>query len=488
MVDSLCHRDVGCVIFTEHHIEELHMAGDSAASDHRVRVLVVEDDAASRVGLQQLIGTWGFAAKAAADGEAALAMVPEFQPDIVLTDLVMPRLDGLGLLRALQPEGAAVTTVVLTGQGSVDTAIEAMKQGAYDYLSKPVDLRRLRILLDKIVERQRTIREVTTLRRQLGDRGSFGPMIGNSPAMRAVYHVVEQAAPTTASVLVSGESGTGKELVAQTIHQLSPRAAAPYVPINCAAIPEALLESELFGHEKGAFTGAIERRPGCFELADRGTLFLDEVAEMMPATQVKLLRALQERRFRRLGGRAELPVDIRVVAATNAVPADAVRDGRLREDLYYRLNVVAVHLPPLRERKEDLPLLIDAFVTEFNARDGRSLAGVAPDAMGALERHEWPGNVRELRNVIERAVIMAHGRLIEADDLPPLPGSMRRPGDTVTLEPGMTVDLAERRLIELTLEHTAQNKTRAADLLGISLKTLHNKLHRFRLQDAETDG
>jgi DNA-binding NtrC family response regulator len=464
------------------------MPDDPVATDDRVRVLVVEDDAASRIGLQQLIGTWGYAAQSASDGEEALAIVPDFQPDIVLTDLVMPRMDGLGLLRALQPEGAAVTTVVLTGQGSVDTAIEAMKQGAYDYLSKPVDLHRLRILLEKIVERRRTIREVTSLRRQLRDRGAFGPMIGSSASMRAVYHVIEQAAPTAASVLVSGESGTGKELVAQTIHQLSPRASAPFVPVNCAAIPEALLESELFGHEKGAFTGAIDRRPGCFELAHRGTLFLDEIAEMAPLTQTKLLRALQERRFRRLGGRSELPVDIRVVAATNAVPADAVRDGRLREDLYYRLNVVAIQLPPLRARKEDLPLLIDAFVAEFNARDGRSLAGLAPDAMRALERHEWPGNVRELRNVIERAVIMAPGRLIEVGDLPPLPGSLRESADSCRLEPGMTVDMAERRLIELTLEHTSQNKTRAAELLDISLKTLHNKLQRFRLDDAPTDG
>ena len=464
------------------------MPDEPTESDQRVRVLVVDDDAASRTGLQQLIGTWGYAAASAADGEEALASLPRFRPDIVLTDLVMPKMDGLALLRALQPEGAAITTVMLTGQATVDTAIEAMRQGAYDYLSKPVDLHRLRIMLEKIVERQRTILEVTALRRQLREHGSFGSMIGSSPAMRALYHVIEQAAPTSASVLVSGESGTGKELVAQTIHRLSPRAAAPFIPINCAAIPEALLESELFGHEKGAFTGAIERRPGCFELAHRGTLFLDEIAEMVPATQVKLLRVLQERMFRRLGGRAEQPVDIRVIAATNADPAEAVRDGRLREDLFYRLNVMAIQLPPLRTRMEDLPLLIDAFVAEFNARDGRALAGVAPDAMRALEEHRWPGNVRELRNVVERAMIMAPGRLIEVADLPPLPGAARTPADVLRLEPGMTVDLAERRLIEVTLEHTKQNKTRAAELLGVSLKTLHNKLHRFRLEDASEDA
>ncbi len=464
------------------------MAADITARDDRVRVLVVEDDAASRVGLQQLIGSWGYAVEAAGDGEEALKKVPDFRPDIVLTDLVMPRLDGLGLLRALQPEGGAITTVILTAQGTVETAIEAIRHGAYDYLSKPVDLQRLRILLNKIVERQATIREVTVLRRQLRERGSFGAMIGSSPAMRAIYHIIELAAPTSASVLISGESGTGKELVAQTIHRLSPRAAAPYVPINCAAIPETLLENELFGHEKGAFTGAIDRRPGCFELAHCGTLFLDEIAEMTPATQVKLLRVLQERTFRRLGGRVEQTVDIRVITATNADPAEAVQAGQLREDLYYRLNVLAIHLPPLRERKEDLPLLVDAFLKEFNAQNGRSIAGIAPDAMRALERHAWPGNVRELRNLIERATIMTAGRLIEIGDLPPLTGLQPTAADALRLEPGMTVDLAERRLIEVTLEHTGHNKTRAAQLLGISLTTLHNKLNRFKLRESGEDG
>lgn len=456
------------------------MTAETAGADDRIRVLIVEDDAASRVGLQQLIGTWGYATESAEDGEEALAKIPSFRPDIVLSDLVMPKLDGLGLLRALQPEGDAVTTVILTAQGTVDTAVEAIKQGAYDYLSKPVDLRRLRILLEKLVERQARIREVNALRRQLREQGSFGAMIGTSPAMRAVYHIIEQTAPTAASVLISGESGTGKELVAQSIHRLSPRAGAPYIPVNCAAIPETLLESELFGHEKGAFTGAVDRRAGCFELAHRGTIFLDEIAEMTPATQVKLLRVLQERSFRRLGGRVELSVDIRVIAATNADPVEAVSAGQLREDLYYRLNVVAIRLPPLRERTDDLPLLVGAFVRQFNAQNGRSLAGLTPDAMRALQRHSWPGNVRELRNVIERATIMAQGRLVEVSDLPPLSGGSTAGADDSRLEPGMTVDEAERRLIELTLEHTGHNKTRAANMLGIGLKTLHNKLNRMK--------
>jgi DNA-binding NtrC family response regulator len=446
------------------------------------RVLIVEDDAAARVGMEQLIRSWGFSVEAASDGDEALEKVTAFRPGIVLTDLVMPRMSGLELLRALQEQGEHTTTVILTAQGTVETAVEAIKQGAYDYLTKPVDLQRLRILLAKIVERHETLREVQVLRRQLGEQGAFGPMIGNSLEMRKIYHIIEQAAPTDASVLISGESGTGKELVAQTIHRLSARADAPYVPINCAAIPETLLESELFGHEKGAFTGAIERRPGCFELANHGTVFLDEVAEMTPPTQVKLLRVLQERAFRRLGGRTEQAVDIRVIAATNADPPEAVQRGRLREDLFYRLNVFAIRLPPLRDRKQDLPLLIQSFIAEFNARNSRTVAAVEDRAMRILERYSWPGNVRELRNVMERATIVAEGRFIEAKDLPTLAdaGHSGQPG--TGLHAGTTVEEVERQLILLTLQHTNDNKTRAAEMLGISLKTLHNKLNRLKIK------
>jgi DNA-binding NtrC family response regulator len=448
------------------------------------RILIVEDDAAARVGLEQLVKSWGFLAESAADGEEALEKVTSFRPAIVISDLVMPRLDGLGLLRALQTQGADVTTLLLTAQGTVETAVEAMKEGAYDYLTKPVDIQRLKILLDKVVERLETQREVKALRRQLREHGTFGSMIGNSPEMRKIYSIVEQAAPTSASVLIMGESGTGKELVAQTIHQLSPRASFPFVAINCAAIPETLLESEIFGHEKGAFTGAADRRQGCFELADRGTLFLDEIGEMTPATQVKLLRVLQERRFRRLGGRIEQSVDVRVIAATNIDPLEAVQKGKLREDLYYRLNVFSFRLPPLRERKEDLPLLIQAFVNEFNTRNQKSIAGVDNQAMRLLEQYSWPGNVRELRNVIERATILAPGPFIEPKYLPaslseePVPANQPQ----VALGPGTTVEEAERRLIMMTLEHTRDNKTRAAEILGISLKTLHNKLNKLRLR------
>ena len=453
------------------------------------RVLIVEDDPAARIGLEQLVKSWGFIAESASDGEEALEKVTSFRPAIVITDMVMPRMDGLALLRALPQVGADVTTLLLTAQGTVETAVEAMKEGAYDYLTKPVDIQRLKILLDKIVERLETMREVKSLRRQLREHGTFGSLIGNSPEMRKIYQVVEQAAPTAASVLITGESGTGKELIAQTIHQLSPRATFPFIAINCAAIPETLLESEIFGHEKGAFTGAADRRQGCFELADRGTLFLDEIGEMTPATQVKLLRVLQERRFRRLGGRNEQSVDVRVIAATNIDPAEAVKAGKLREDLYYRLNVFAFRLPTLRERKDDLPLLVQAFINEFNQRNQKAIASLDQQAMRMIEHYNWPGNVRELRNVIERATILAPGPFIEAKHLPPVlaeePPPQHQP--QLALSPGTTVEEAERRLIMMTLAHTRDNKTRAAEILGISLKTLHNKLNKLRLRPKKAE-
>jgi DNA-binding NtrC family response regulator len=452
------------------------------AKSAQERVLIVEDDPATRTGLAELVRTWGFVTEAAEDGEEALKLVTSFRPAIVVTDIFMPRMTGLQLLKALKDEDLKV--IMLTAQGSVESAVEAVKDGAEDYLTKPVDPQKLKLLLQRIAELNAHKRENEVLRRQLREKGTFGRIVGNSPAMRRIYQVIEQAAPTPASVLIMGESGTGKELIAQTIHQLSPRSAAPFVAINCAAIPETLLESEIFGHERGAFTGAFDRRAGCFELADRGTLFLDEIAEMQAVTQVKLLRVLQERRFRRLGGRVEQEVDVRVIAATNVNTVDAIRDGKLRDDLYYRLNVFTIELPPLRERKEDLPLLIQAFIEEFNARDRRQVRTVSADAMRMLDSYDWPGNVRELHNVIERATILARGDFIEAQHLPRL-GVPARVVDTpapsgVTITPGMTVDEAERRLILATLDAASGNKTRAAEMLGISLKTLHNKLNRMK--------
>ncbi|MFN2446383.1 MAG: sigma-54-dependent transcriptional regulator [Vicinamibacterales bacterium] len=449
------------------------------------RVLIVEDDTATREGLTELVRTWGFTADSAANGQEALALVTAFRPSIVVSDLVMPQMGGLELLKALKDDDEQIQVIMLTAQGTIETAVEALKRGARNYLTKPVETSALRAELTTVAELNAQKRVDLALRRQLREIGAYGRIIGNSSKMRKIYQVIEQAAPTPASVLIIGESGTGKELVAQTVHQLSPRVQAPFVGINCAAIPETLLESEIFGHEKGAFTGALDRRAGCFELADHGTLFLDEIAEMVPATQVKLLRVLQERRFRRLGGRVEQEVDVRVLAATNANPLDAIRDGKLREDLYYRLNVFTIELPPLRERKADLPLLIQAFIDEFNTRDRRNVRAVAHEAMDLLEQYDWPGNVRELRNVIERATILAKGEFIEASLLPalgtrPSPAAEPDSPNSVTILPGMTVDEAEQKLIVATLAASAGNKTRAAEMLGISLKTLHNKLNRMK--------
>ena len=448
---------------------------------HGERVLIVEDDPPTRTGLAELVQAWGFHTDEAVDGEDALRKVTTFRPAIIVSDLVMPRMGGRELLKSLRDQLSDITFILLTAQGTVESAVEAIKEGAYDYLSKPVDPNRLRILLQKSMERQSTLREVRTLRRQLRESGSFGRIIGNSAGIRSVYRIIEQAAPTAASVLISGESGTGKELIAQTIHELSPRATFPFVAINCAAIPETLLESEIFGHEKGAFTGAHDRRTGVFELAHRGTLFLDEIAEMQPATQVKLLRVLQERTFRRLGGRQEQTVDVRVIAATNVDPLEASRSGKLREDLFYRLNVFSLELPPLRHRKEDVPLLVQSFLNEFNRVNGKNVRALEQDAMYILENYAWPGNIRELRNVIERATILAEGDFIEVKHLPAtLVARGEESLPTLTLAPGTTVDEAERKLIILTLEHCRNNKTKAAEILGISLKTLHNKLNRIK--------
>ncbi|MBI2460612.1 MAG: sigma-54-dependent Fis family transcriptional regulator [Candidatus Rokubacteria bacterium] len=446
------------------------------------RILVADDDASALKGLQDLLTAWGYEVSAAADGEEALERVAERPPAVVISDLVMPRLDGLGLLAALKRDHPTTALILLTGQGTIESAVQAMKDGAYDYLTKPVDPARLQVLLEKAVERTETVREVHLLRRQLRQRGAFGRLVAGAPAMQEVTRQLELVAPTDATVLIVGETGTGKELVARTIHELSPRQRGPFVALNCAAIPETLLESEIFGHEKGAFTGAMERRQGCFELADGGTLFLDEVAEMQPATQVKFLRVLQEGRFRRVGGKVELQVDVRILAATNKDPAKAVQEGAIREDLYYRLNVFTIALPPLRERLDDLPELVHAFLETFNERYGRAVKGMDEAALAVLRRHPWPGNVRELENVVERAVILCPGDLIGVAYLPtPLaPPQPAAEGTGVVLSVGTTVEEAERQLILRTLAHTGNNKARAAEILGISLKTLHNKLNKYK--------
>ena len=450
-----------------------------------VKVLLADDEASSRAGLAKLLSGWGYATEEAADGDEALEKARAILPSVVITDLVMPKRDGLDLLRALQEELPFTTVILLSGQGSVDTAVAAMKEGAYDFLTKPVDVARLKALVPKAVERAEAVREVALLRRRVKQVWGVGKLVGTSQAMQAVYRLIELAAPTPAPVLITGESGTGKELVARTLHELSARAHGPFVAVNCAAIPETLLESEIFGHEKGAFTGALDRRPGCFELAHEGTIFLDEIAEMAPGTQAKFLRILEDGVVRRLGAKTEIKVDARVIAATNQDPVEAMRAERFREDLFYRLNVMTIHLPPLRERREDLPLLIQAFLEEFGAKYDKRIVSVDEAARQALTTQAWPGNIRELRNAIERAVIVCDGDLIRVEHLPVPVAALRasvpetESGDAVAFAVGTSLDDAEKALILKTLAAHGNNKTQTAQILGISLKTLHNKLRRY---------
>jgi DNA-binding NtrC family response regulator len=457
------------------------------------KVLIVEDEENARTGLAELVSAWGYRTETAKDGLDALDKVITWSPMIVITDLRMPRMDGLELLERLADQPSQIAVVMLTAQGSIDSAVDAMKMGAYDYIQKPVDPTRLRAILQNAARQQGTERELEVTRRQLRDAGILGRLVGKSKKMQEIFALTERVAPSTASVLITGESGTGKEMLARTLHDLSPRKTKPFVAINCSAIPETLIESEIFGHEKGAFTGALERRAGCFELAEEGTLLLDEIGEMPIATQAKLLRVLEDRKLRRLGSKVETEVNVRVLAATNKVPEEAVARGELRNDLYYRLNVFNIHMPPLREHKEDLPDLTEALIQDLNAKHGRDVAGVEPEIMKAFQAYNWPGNVRELRNTLERAVILATGKLVEMRLLPPGFGTAYV--KTADIDPnaihlgvGTTVEEAEKQLILRTLLSTNNNKTRAAEILGISLKTLHNKLKEYGSNGSAADA
>jgi DNA-binding NtrC family response regulator len=454
------------------------------------KVLIVEDEENERSGMAELIRAWGYETETAVDGVEALEKVASSSPSIVVTDLRMPRMDGMELLERLSAQPQQVAVILLTAQGSVEAAVTAMKSGAFDFIEKPVNPTRLRNILQNAARIRGAERELEASRRKLRDVGVLGNLVGSSAKMQELFRLIELVAPSTASILITGESGTGKELVARTIHSLSGRKSKPFVAINCAAIPETLIESEIFGHEKGAFTGALERRTGCFELAEGGTLLLDEIGEMPIATQAKLLRVLEDRKLRRLGSKSETSVDVRVLAATNKEPQEAVARGHLRNDLYYRLNVFNIHMPPLREHKEDLPDLVTSLLRDMNEKHGRHVAGVSDVVMNSFAAHSWPGNVRELRNTLERAVIVCEGAIIEARHLPPGFGNVapRTPvleANAVRLGVGTTVDEAERLLILKTLEATHNNKTRAADILGISLKTLHNKLKEYGAQQSD---
>ncbi len=445
------------------------------------RILVVDDEASARGGLERLLAQEGFTVKTAPDGSAALKLAAEFAPDVVVTDLKMPQMDGLELLKLLREQDPGLPVVVATAFGDVSSAVAAMRAGADDYLTKPIDIDALVLSIERTTERRTLRAEAENLRRQAREDEGEGlrGLIGKSPAMQTVYRVARQVAGSRATVLITGESGTGKGELARAIHTLSPRSKAPFVALHCTALAESLLESELFGHERGSFTGAEKRRTGRFEQADGGTLFLDEIGEISPLLQVKLLRVLQERTFERVGGNEPVKVDVRLLAATNRDLAKEVREGRFREDLYYRLNVVRIEMPPLRLRGGDAVVLANHFLHRFAEENHSGARTFTDKARMKIARHRWPGNVRALENAIERAVVLAHGPEIDEPDLPfesepDVQGGVRIPGSTM--------GEIERHAIIATLEATSGSTTKAAEILDISVRTIQYRLHEYGLR------
>jgi len=448
-------------------------------------ILIVDDEKNTREGLSRALRD-EYAVASVENGQKALEWLETRQADVVLSDLRMPGMDGLTLLSRLLTRDPKPILILLTAYGNIETAVEAMKRGAYDFLAKPVNLDRLDLLLKRaLAERDLGVGN-RRLKLQLGSREGFENILGTSPAMQEVFDVIQQAAPTRATVLIEGESGTGKELVARALHQCSPRAEGPFVPVHCAALSPTLLESELFGHEKGAFTGALEQRRGRFELADGGTLFLDEIGEIDAALQVKILRVLEERKFERVGGSQTVNVDVRLVAATNQDLKKQVEEGRFREDLFYRLYVVNLTLPPLRDREGDILLLVHHYLKALAVENNKKEVGLTSEALKALAAYPWPGNVRELRNVIERMVVLGTGKKLTLQDLP---ASIRpkRGHPRSASRAGNRLRDTEQKLIEEALRRQKGNRTQAALDLGISRRTLHRKLNEFGLRDLEND-
>jgi DNA-binding NtrC family response regulator len=453
------------------------------------RILIVEDEENARTGYEALLRKWGYTVLGVGTAEGALENIPEFQPSLVIADVELPGMNGLELLSHLE-DLQNVPAIVITGRGSDDRAVAAIEAGAFWYIEKPLKAPVLRALLERALGRSHDRKQVAALTRQLRDAGRLGSLVGESKTMREVMRLVELAAPSSASVLITGETGSGKEIVARTIHRLSPRAERPFIAINCSAIPESLMESEIFGHERGAFTGAAERRLGCFELADGGTLLLDEIGEMPAPTQAKLLRVLEDGKIRRLGSKSETSVNVRVLAATNREPEQAVSKGDLRQDLFFRLNVFRIHIPALRDHKDDIPALTQQLLADLATKHGKAARGVTDDVLDLFQSHSWPGNIRELRNILERALIVCDREVINRAHLPPDFGRGPSTASASQLSAlrfpiGTTVEAAERELIQQTLAAT-NNKTRAAELLGISLKTLHNKLKEYEAARAES--
>jgi DNA-binding NtrC family response regulator len=446
-----------------------------------VKILVVDDEATMREVLQMRLQQWGFDVCVAEDGMQGKELAKSYDPDIVISDVIMPQVSGMDLLRLLKAGDPGRPIILITAQATVDLAVEAMKQGAHDFITKPIDYGKLKMILDSAGREINLRRESHRLASQLERGAGFGDFVGTSKAMREVYDMISSIASSDASVIITGESGTGKELAARTIHDLSARSKGPFIAVNASAIPENLMESEMFGHEKGAFTGATGSRTGCFELANHGTLFLDEIAEMPASLQPKLLRVLEDRKVRRVGGSQEIVVDVRVLAATNKDPRAAIENGKLREDLFYRLNVFTLALPPLRERKADIPLLVHALIREFNEKHNARIEACRAETMELLTSYSWPGNVRELRNALERAVILAKSAWIEPAHLPAfISGSPpAETGSGIVFPAGITAAEAEKELILRTLKLTGNNKAEAARRLGLDVKTIRNKLKGY---------
>ncbi|MCG8478707.1 MAG: sigma-54 dependent transcriptional regulator [Spirochaetales bacterium] len=445
-------------------------------------VLIVDDEKNIRSGLARALELDGYRAFLAADGQEALHVMRDEEIDLVIADLKMPRISGEELLRRVVDQYPTVPVIILTGHGTIETAVEAMRGGAYDFLTKPVSLDRLSLLAKRALSTRELVLQHRQLQHELDRHRQASVIVGKSAEMHRVMEVVRQVASTKASVLITGESGVGKELIADSIHRLSDRPDKPLVKVHCAALSEALLESELFGHEKGAFTGAIGRKRGRFELANTGTIFLDEIGEINQSVQIKILRVIQEKQFERVGGEETLSVDVRIVSATNRDLRSEIEEGRFREDLFYRLNVVNIHVPPLRDRKEDIPLLIASFIKEFAKENNKPVEGIDARARAVLHKYHWPGNVRELRNTIESAVVMAKGTIITPEDLPPAINRGADESDSIKITLGSTLDEAEREIIRSTLAAQNGNKTRTAELLGIGRKTLHRKIVEYGLE------
>jgi len=443
------------------------------------RILVVDDEVNARTALAELLRDEGFEVETAADAFKALGKYDVFSPHVVLTDLKMPGMDGIELVKKIHAMEDPAAVVVMTAFGAVQTAVEAMRAGAVEYLTKPLNFEELLVVVDRVLETQALKAEARRLRLRLRDKLAPRNIVGSSPLMHRVFEIVDQVAPSKSTVLITGESGTGKELIASAIHQRSNRASGPFVKLHCAALAETLLESELFGHERGAFTGAVARRDGRFQLADGGTLFLDEIGEISQALQVKLLRFLQEHEFERVGSGQTIRVDVRVIAATNRNLGEEVARGRFREDLFYRLNVVAVELPPLRERRSDIPSLAKFFIDRYAKDNGRAIEGLSSEAIDLLVSYDWPGNVRELENAIERAVVMAPGPLIEPRHLPASVRPSHRSDGGAPPIPGSTLAEIERYAILETLRATGGSTSKAAETLGISVRTVQYRLHEY---------